>query len=68
MLGSVSQEAPRHKFRFKNDLYRIDATTVDLYLGLYDWAKFRTTKGGIEVHVKLNHSGYIPEFVTVTEA
>ena len=68
MLGIVSREAPRHKFRFKNDLYSIDATTVDLCLGMYDWAKFRTTKGGIKVHVKLNHSGYIPEFVTVTEA
>ena len=68
MLGVVSKEAPRHKFRFKNDLYSIDATTVDLCLSLYDWAKFRTTKGGIKVHVKLNHSGYIPEFVTVTEA
>jgi co-chaperonin GroES (HSP10) len=68
MLGIVSRQAPRHKFRFKNDLYSIDATTVDLCLGLYDWAKFRTTKGGIKVHVKLNHSGYIPEFVAVTEA
>ena len=68
MLGMVTREAPRHKFRFKNDLYSIDATTVDLCLGLYDWAKFRKTKGGIKVHVKLNHSGYIPEFVTVTEA
>jgi IS4 transposase len=68
MLGIVSREAPRHKFRFKNDLYSIDATTVDLCLSLYDWAKFRTAKGGIKVHVKLNHSGYIPEFVTVTEA
>ena len=67
MLGIVSREAPRHKFRFKNDLYSIDATTVDLCLSLYDWAKFRTAKGGIKVHVKLNHSGYIPEFVTVTE-
>lgn len=68
LLGMVSKEAPRHKFRFKNDLYSIDATTVDLCLGLYDWAKFRTTKGGIKVHMKLNHSGYIPEFLTVTEA
>jgi hypothetical protein len=68
MLGIVSRQAPRHKFRFKNDLYSIDATTVDLCLGLYDWAKLRTTKGGIKVHGKLNHSGHFPELVTVTEA
>lgn len=37
-------------------------------MSLYDWAKFRKKKGGIKVHVKLNHSGYIPEFITVTTA
>lgn len=68
MLAKVTRKAPGHRFRFKNDLYSIDATTIDLCLGLYDWAKFRTTKGGIKVHVKLNHAGYIPEFITVTEA
>ena len=68
MLVKVTGKAPGHRFRFKNDLYSIDATTIDLCLGLYDWAKFRKTKGGIKVHVKLNHAGYIPEFVTVTEA
>lgn len=68
LLVQVAKKAPAHKFRFKNDLYSFDATTVDLCLGLHDWAKFRTTKGGIKIHVKLNHRGYIPEFVTVTEA
>jgi len=56
------------KVRSTTKLYSFDATTVDLCLGLYDWAKFRKTKGGIKIHVKLNHAGYIPEFVTVTEA
>lgn len=68
MLTKVSSKAPGHKFRFKNDLYSFDATTIDLCLGLHDWAKFRKTKGGIKVQVKLNHSGYVPEFLTVTEA
>lgn len=68
LLAKVSSRAPKHKFRFKNPLYSFDATTVDLALSLYDWAKFRKTKGGIKIHVKLNHSGYIPEFITVTNA
>ena len=68
MYAKVIAKAPGHKFRFKNDLYSFDATTIDLCLGLYDWAKFRKTKGGIKLHVKLNHAGYIPEFVTVTNA
>ena len=68
LLKKVTSNAPRHKFKFKNRLYSIDATVIDLCLSLYDWAKFRQKKGGIKVHVKLNHSGYIPEFITVTTA
>ena len=37
-------------------------------LSLFDWAKFRTTKGGIKLHTLLDHDGYIPAFVQVTEA
>ncbi|HHT9126345.1 MAG TPA: DUF4372 domain-containing protein [Candidatus Brocadiia bacterium] len=46
MLSKCQPLAPRHKFRFKNPLYSLDATVIELCLSLYDWAKFRTTKGG----------------------
>ena len=59
--------APKHNFRFKNPLYSLDASTIDLCLSMFPWADFRTTKGAIKLHVGLNHSGYLPEFVTVTE-
>ncbi len=59
--------APRHNFRFKNPLYSLDASTIDLCLSVFPWADFRATKGAIKLHVGLNHAGYIPEFVTVTE-
>lgn len=67
-LAEILRQAPGHKFRFKNDLYSFDATTIDLCLSLHDWAAFRKTKGGIKLHVKLNHKGYLPEFVTLTTA
>ncbi len=66
MLSKCELVAPRHKFRFKNPLHSIDATTIDLCLSLYNWAKFRTTKGAVKLHVKLNHSGYLPAFAVVT--
>lgn len=66
MLSKIAAVSPKHKFRFKNPLYSIDATTIDLCLSLYDWAKFRTTKGAVKLHVKLNHAGYIPTFAIVT--
>jgi len=66
MLSKCEPLAPKHKFRFKNPLHSIDATTIDLCLSLYDWAKFRTAKGAVKLHVKLNHSGYLPSFAVVT--
>jgi len=67
MLSKCQPIAPKHKFRFKNKLYSLDATTIDLCLSLYDWAKFRTTKGAVKLHVKLNHAGYLPNFAIITE-
>jgi len=68
MLSKCQPLAPNHKFRFKNKLYSLDATIIDLCLSMYDWAKFRTTKGAIKLHVKLNHAGYLPNFAVITEA
>ncbi len=36
-------------------------------VGVSRWADFRSTKGAIKLHVGLNHDGYLPEFVTVTD-
>lgn len=67
MLSKCQPLAPPHKFRFKNPLYSLDATVIDLCLALYNWAKFRTAKGAVKLHVKLNHAGYLPNFAVITE-
>ena len=67
LLSCCQGKAPAHDFRFKNPLYSLDASTIDLCLSVFPWAEFRTTKGAIKLHVGLNHEGYLPEFVTVTE-
>ena len=66
MLSKCQAIAPRHKFRFKNPLYSIDATVIRLCLSLFNWAKFRKTKGAVKLHVKFNHAGYLPSFALVT--
>lgn len=66
MLSKCQPLAPRHKFRFKNPIYSIDATVVSLCLSLFNWARFRTTKGAVKLHVKLNHAGYLPTFAVIT--
>ena len=67
LLARCQSVVPGHNFRFKNPLYSLDATTIDLCLEMFPWADFRTTKGAVKIHVGLNHAGYLPEFVTVTE-
>ncbi len=59
---------PKHKFKFKNSLYSLDATTVDLCLSIFPWAKFRRAKGGIKIHSLLDHRGHIPSFIVITDA
>lgn len=54
------------KFRFKNKLVSLDASTIDLSLSLFDWAKFRRTKGAVKLHLLLDHDGYLPSFAVIT--
>ena len=68
MVDKLLRKNRSHTFPFKNPLYSVDATTIDLCLAIYDWAHFRKTKGGIKMHVKFDHQGYLPTFVSVTTA
>ena len=67
LLARCQPVVPRHKFRFKNLLYSLDASTIDLCLGVFPWADFRKKKGAVKLHVGLNHAGYLPELVTITD-
>lgn len=67
LLARCQSANPKHRFRFKNKLYSLDASTIDLCLSVFPWADFRTTKGAIKLHVGLDHDGYLPTFLTITE-
>lgn len=67
LLHRCQQHTPGHPFRFKNKLYSLDTSTIDLCLSVFPWASFRSTKGALKLHVALNHQGYLPEFVAITE-
>ena len=58
----------KKKFRFKNRLISLDSSVIDLSLSLFDWAKFRRTKGAIKLHLLLDHDGYLPSFAVITDA
>jgi len=59
--------APKHKFRFKNRLYSMDASLVSLCLSVFPWAKFRRAKAGIRLHTLLDHNGYLPAFMEISD-
>ena len=67
LYSQCQDVTPKHKFRFKNPLYSMDSTTIDLCLSVFDWAKFRKKKGAIKIHFSLDHGGMIPNFLVVTE-
>jgi hypothetical protein len=67
LLTRCRDLTPKHKFRFKNPLYTIDATIIDLCLSVFPWAKFRKTKGAIKMHCLYDHSGALPSFLAVTD-
>ena len=68
LLGHCqSQVTGKKKFRFKNKLVSIDSSIIDLSVALFDWAKFRRTKGAIKLHLLLDHDGYLPSFAVITE-
>jgi hypothetical protein len=60
-------QANHRKFRFKNKLVSMDSTSIDLSLSLFDWAKYKQTKGAIKVHLLLDHAGYLPTFACITD-
>jgi hypothetical protein len=49
-------------------VYALDATTIDLCLSLFPWAKFRKHKGGIKLHTLLDVQTSIPTFIELTPA
>ena len=56
------------KFRFKNKLLSMDGSVIDLSATMYDWAKFRQTKGGVKLHLLLDHDGYLPKYAVIEPA
>ncbi|MGA3260953.1 MAG: IS4 family transposase [Bryobacteraceae bacterium] len=57
----------RTKFRFHNKLVSLDATSIDLCASLFDWAKYKRTKGAVKLHLMLDHEGYLPCFAVMTD-
>ena len=66
LVAKARQIAGSKGRRFKNPLKIIDASTIELCLDRFDWAKFRTTKGAVKLHLKLDGDTLYPEQAKLT--
>ncbi|TWU27639.1 IS4 family transposase [Bythopirellula polymerisocia] len=48
-------------------VYALDASTINLCLSMFPWARFRQTKGAVKLHTLLNLQGNIPEFILISD-
>ena len=56
----------KRKFRFKNPLRSIDASTIHLCREVFDWARYGRTKGAVKLHLMLDHQGCLPGWACIT--
>ena len=63
--GNCYQSA---KFKFKSPVYAMDASTFDLCLSVFEWAKFRRAKGGFKLHSLFDIKSQLPVFNVITAA
>ena len=53
--------------KIKRKVFLLDASVISLSLSLYDWAKFRTRKGAVKLHLLLDSEGCLPAFADLTQ-
>lgn len=69
LLAKLSAEAgfKQIKFKIKSKIYLLDSTAISLCLSLFDWAKYRTTKGAVKLHTLLDYDGNLPAYINITD-
>ena len=67
LLRQLKRQPGEHKFRFKNPLYSMDASAIDLSLKLFPWAAHREDTANVKLSVGLNHATEVPEFVALSD-
>lgn len=50
-----------------NTVYALDASTIDLCLSVFPWARFRTAKAAVKLHTLLDLRGNIPSFIHISD-
>jgi len=65
--GQPTRNEEEEQVPIQESLLSLDATVIDLCATMFDWAKFRLTKGAVKLHLLLDHDGYLPSFAVISE-
>lgn len=68
MIDEARRKRVTDIFKLEGNVYAFDSTTIDLCLSVFEWARFRTTKGGIKVHTMYDVETRVPAFVHIAPA
>lgn len=68
MIEEARRKRQTEIFKLGGAVYAFDSTTIDLCLAVFDWAKFRSKKGGIKVHTLYDIEAQVPAFLHITTA
>ena len=68
MIDEARRRRVTDIFKLDGNVYAFDSTTIDLCMSVFEWAKFRTTKGGVKVHTMYDVETQVPAFVHITPA
>ena len=60
LLSRCKQSSGKHGFRFKNPLYSLDASAIDLSLKLFPWAAHRDDTANVKLSVCLLYTSPSP--------
>ena len=61
------EKARQHTHKLKRQIFIVDSSIVPLSLSLFDWAKFRTTKGAIKLHAVLDYDTGLPNYAAISD-
>jgi IS4 transposase len=64
-LGLQGKSA--RQFSLPGKLLSLDSTLIDLCAKMFDWAKYKQTKGAVKIHLLLDHDGCLPQFAVITD-
>lgn len=66
LYARCQSSAPKHAFRFKQKLFSLDASLIDVSLKVFPNAEYNRMKAAYKLHIGLDHDGLIPAFAAVT--